>query len=83
MQDRATYRQALSSAVRAPACLPEQSKVLVRLLWLSAAEPSVMRRALNNSQPGQPYATQDYLSFTAADSIGECGNTTAATYWNT
>lgn len=83
MWHRATYRKALSSAVRAPGCLPEQPKILVRLLWRSAAEPSAVRRALNNSQPGQPYVTQDYLDFTAADSIGECDNTTAATYWNT
>ena len=42
-----------------------------------------MHRALTNSQPGQTYVTQDYLNFTATDSIGECGNLTAATYWNT
>ena len=42
-----------------------------------------MHRALTNSQPSQMYLTQDYLGFTASESIGECGNTTAATYWNT
>ena len=42
-----------------------------------------MHRALNNSQPGQPYMTQDYLDFSTNTSTGECGNTTAATYWNT
>ena len=83
MQHRATRRKALNFVVGAHECLPGRPKILIRLLWRSAAESSVMRRALNNSQPGQPYATQDYLDFTAADSIGECGNTTAATYWNT
>ena len=49
----------------------------------SGVEPSLVHRALENSQPGQPYLTQDYLSFTTAESIPECGNNTAATYWNT
>ena len=42
-----------------------------------------MHRALKNSQPGQTYVSSTYLDFTASESIPECGNTTAATYWNT
>ena len=42
-----------------------------------------MHRAITNSQPGQPYMTQGYLEFSTITSPGECGNNTAATYWNT
>ncbi|CAL5219872.1 g1792 [Coccomyxa viridis] len=41
-------------------------------------------RALQNAQPGQPYTIQDYYHFASnTSSSGECGNNTAATYWNT
>ncbi len=69
--DSATIRGARDGAA------PESAEAS---LWI---EPPVVHRALTNSQPGQPYTTQDYLDFLAADSIPECGNLTAATYCNT